>query len=182
VTAGAILAGGRSRRFGSDKARALLDGDTFLARVAGALQGAGLSPVYVVGGGAADLPTGTTHLPDRFPGEGPLGGVLTALLAHDGDVIVTACDMPRLQTAAVARLLEFAAPEPVSLAIWRGAYQPLFALYRRAAALSLAEDFAAGERSLLNALAHLPLREVPFADEDLSLTNVNRPEDLAGCP
>ena len=39
---------------------------------------------------------GSRVVDDRWPGEGPLGGVLTALLDVDGDVVVAACDLPDL--------------------------------------------------------------------------------------
>lgn len=182
VTAGAILAGGRSRRFGSDKARARFGDRTFLECVAAALAGAGLRPLMVIGGDPDQVPPGFDHVPDRWPGQGPLGGTLCALLAHEGDIVVAACDLPRLTPGAVRRLVEFATTaEPVAVPVWKGIMQPLCALYRPAALVSLAEDFAAGERSLLNALAHLPLREVPFDDADPALTNINTPEDLARC-
>jgi hypothetical protein len=72
---GAVLAGGQSSRFGSDKALAELDGRTLLARAVEALQ-AQCDAVVVVGREDAPVPT----LPDRpRPGMGPLGGIAAAL-------------------------------------------------------------------------------------------------------
>jgi molybdopterin-guanine dinucleotide biosynthesis protein A len=179
MTAGAILAGGQSRRFGSDKARERWKGRTYLACVAEAMRGAGLDPILAIGGVAEDLPDGARHVADRWPGQGPLGGVLTALLEVQGDVIVAACDMVRLAPGTFLRLVEFAGIEPVVVPVWQGHLQPLCALYRPACLVSIAEDFAAGERSLVNALGHLPLREVAFGPEDEAFANINTPEDAA---
>lgn len=179
MTAGAILVGGRSRRFGSDKARALWGTRTFLEHVAAAMRGAGLRPLFVVGDLAGGVPDGLEAVGDRWPGEGPLGGTISALLAHKGDMVVAACDLPRLTPGALLRLVEFAGPEPVVVPLWRESLQPVCALYRPAALVSLAEDFAGGERSLVGALAHLPIREVPFDDADLAFANINTPEDAA---
>lgn len=79
---GAVLAGGRSSRFGSDKALAELDGQTLLARAVDALSG-WCEYVVVMGRETAPAPT----LPDwPHPGMGPLGGIAGALhLARDED-------------------------------------------------------------------------------------------------
>ena len=179
MTAGAILAGGQSRRFGKDKARERWNGRTYLDCVAEAMRGAGLAPILAIGGAPEDLPGGVGHVADRWPGQGPLGGVLTALLAYQGDVIVAACDMVRLSPGTFLRLVEFAGAEPVVIPVWQDHMQPLCALYRPASLVSLAEDFAAGERSLVNALGHLPLCEVVFGPEDETFANINTPEDAA---
>jgi molybdopterin-guanine dinucleotide biosynthesis protein A len=72
---GAVLAGGRSSRFGSDKALAELGGHTLLALAVDALSG-WCEHVVVVGREAAPAPT----LPDwPHPGMGPLGGLAAAL-------------------------------------------------------------------------------------------------------
>lgn len=72
---GAVLAGGQSSRFGSDKALAEFDGRTLLSRAVDALSG-WCDYVVVVGRAAAPAPT----LPDwPRPGMGPLGGLAGAL-------------------------------------------------------------------------------------------------------
>ena len=74
-TLGAVLAGGRSSRFGSDKALAMLDGRTLLDHAAAAL-GPHCDAVVVVGRGAiADWPRADM---------GPLGGIAGALI-HAGE-------------------------------------------------------------------------------------------------
>lgn len=72
---GAVLAGGQSSRFGSDKALAELGGQTLLARAVATLE-AQCDAVVVVGRG--DAPA--TTIPDRpAGGMGPLGGIAAAL-------------------------------------------------------------------------------------------------------
>ncbi len=89
---GAIIAGGRSSRFGADKALAMLDGCSLLDHVAGHLE-ATCETVVVCGRAWGDRPS----IDDRpAPGLGPLGGLCAALHygARQGfDVVVTAgCD------------------------------------------------------------------------------------------
>lgn len=102
---GAVLCGGRSSRFGSDKALAPFRSSTVGAHVIGALRGAGVDPVVAVGGRAGDQ-LGLPTVPDRRPGDGPLGGLATALLwARTGWVVIVPCDVPLLTAEHVRRLL-----------------------------------------------------------------------------
>ena len=98
---GAVLAGGRSSRFGSDKGTALFGGTTLADHAAAAIAPF-VGEVIRVGGadGIVDLPS---------PGLGPLGGIAAALDhagRHGFDSVVTiACDMPRLPDGLAAALL-----------------------------------------------------------------------------
>jgi len=75
-----ILAGGRSSRFGSDKARALLDGEPLIARLARQIApiAAGITVVADAPEKYADL--GLRTIADRRPGLGPLAGLEAAML------------------------------------------------------------------------------------------------------
>ncbi|ANU06428.1 molybdenum cofactor guanylyltransferase [Paraurantiacibacter namhicola] len=77
---GAVLAGGQSSRFGSDKAQAQLHGETLLERAVNQLS-AQCDAVVVVGREEAPV----TALADwPRPGMGPLGGI-AAVLRHAGE-------------------------------------------------------------------------------------------------
>lgn len=101
---GAILAGGASRRFGTDKALALLDGKPLIAHVIDRLRPQ-VAAVVVVGRDQSDA----RSIPDLpQPGLGPLGGLnaALALAAAEGfDAVLTSgCDLPRLPLDLAARL------------------------------------------------------------------------------
>ncbi|TPG54463.1 molybdenum cofactor guanylyltransferase [Sphingomonas glacialis] len=104
---GAILAGGQATRFGSDKALALLDGQTLIAHAAAALRAA--TDAVIVCGRAAG-PEGIAAVPDwPAPDLGPLGGLCAALRhaeahGHDG-VLSIGCDTPFLPSELVERLV-----------------------------------------------------------------------------
>lgn len=72
---GAVLAGGMSTRFGSDKALAQLDGRSLLQRAVDAL--AALCDSVVIVGRTSDLAPSIADWPR--PGMGPLGGMAAAL-------------------------------------------------------------------------------------------------------
>lgn len=98
---GAVLAGGASSRFGSDKALATVGGKTLLELAAEALAPF-VASVVVVGrdGGVPDMPRSAL---------GPLGGIAGALTygqAHGFTGVVTiACDMPAVPGELIERLL-----------------------------------------------------------------------------
>ena len=103
---GAVLAGGRSRRFGSDKAMALLDGQTLIDRVIAALAPQ-VDALLVCG---RDMP-GVRCVTDRPVADlGPLGGLNAALrygLDNGFDSVISVpCDAPFVPADLVARLAE----------------------------------------------------------------------------
>lgn len=96
---GAVLAGGRSTRFGSDKAEAVLEGRRLLDHAVRAL-GQHVEEVVICGRRVE----GIVCLPDRpAPDLGPLGGINAALhyASQHGfsAVVTTGCDMPSFPTA-----------------------------------------------------------------------------------
>ena len=128
---GAILAGGRGRRFGSDKALALLKGRPLIAHVAARLAPQ-VESVVVCGRDWAGLP----RLDDRpRPDMGPLGGLCAALAHAEAlglDAVLTApVDAPTLPLDIAALLRKGRAP-----AVLAG--QPLIGLWPSALATPLA--------------------------------------------
>ena len=166
---------------GRDKAFVEYAGEAMVQRVAATLRAAGCSDVVAIGGDATALAAaGLRCIPDEHPGEGPLGGVITAL-RHFADrpaVMVVACDLPLLRSATVTAVLSAlaAAPEAgVALAV-TDRPQPMCAAWRPDGVNQLEQAFAQGERRLLTAAQRLVVAEstVPATD----LANVNTPADL----
>ena len=176
---GAVLCGGASRRMGRDKALLLVDGVPMAVRVAAVLRAAGCASVVAIGGDRDALAAaGLTVIADEFPGEGPLGGVITALAAHPeaAAVVIVACDLPRLQPQSVRALLDGLGDHEVAVAAAGDRQQPVCAAWRPAAAATLRDMFDAGERRMVAALGALSQVTVPVAPQDL--TNVNTLGDL----
>src|SRR5690606_15766602 len=105
---GAVLCGGASRRMGRDKALIEVDGIALARRVADALRGGGCGRVVAIGGdGPALAALGLEPVPDGWPGEGPLGGLATALgTARGAEALVVApCDLLSPSATVVDALL-----------------------------------------------------------------------------
>ena len=107
--AGYLLVGGRSSRMGSDKALLPFRDSRLGQSVAGLVERAAGGVVLVGNPQLAPL-FGYPAIPDLYPGEGPLGGILTALghTASDWNLLV-ACDMPGLSAEFLAGLMDAAA-------------------------------------------------------------------------
>jgi len=153
VWSGVVLAGGASRRMGRDKATIEIAGRTMAARVADALEAAGASEVFFVGGGLSDHVRRT--VPDDHPGVGPLGALLTALRTAASDlVVVLACDLLEPSAGAIRRLVEESdqsglASRAATVPVVGGTPQWLHGAWSRTGSLEpLAAAFAAGERSI----------------------------------
>jgi molybdopterin-guanine dinucleotide biosynthesis protein A len=133
------------------------------------------------------LPT----FPDDTPGNGALGGILTALRhSSHGNVLVVACDMPFLNPALLSYMAsvpdEYDALVPVwSVASGKRYVEPLHAIYSKTAIPKIEHHMAAGElklHKLLDALntVYMPEKETRLYDPQLlSFRNVNTPEDWA---
>ena len=177
--AGAVLTGGRSSRMGRDKATLPIDGVPMAGRVAEALRRAGAEPVLAVGGDEAALEAlGLTWVADRHPGEGPLGGILSAFAAARGHdlVAILATDLPDLDASVVQALVGGVGGHDVAVAGGEQA-EPLCGVWRVATCEPvLISAFEQGERAVRRAMAALDRVVVPVPTQHLR--NVNHPDDL----
>jgi len=181
--AGYLLVGGRSSRMGRDKALLPFHGAPLARSVAGLVERAAGSAV-LVGRPELAAAVGYPAIPDRYPGEGPLGGILTAL-AHStaGWNLVVACDMPSLSAEFLAALLDAAARAGADALLPvgpGGRPEPLCAVYHRRACQPIGRAFARGIRKILAAVeeAGIEARLWPVSEAGV-FQNVNTPEDWA---
>lgn len=181
---GAVLTGGASRRMGRTKALIEVDGVPMAGRVADALALAGCRSVIAYGGDPVELEAlGLPVLPDRYPGSGPLGGVLGVLELfaesdlHIDGVFVVACDLPALRGGHLAGMVAAARPQDVDVVVARaGRIEPTCAIWRPRATERLREIFNSGERALHRAIEQLDWRAVEI--EPGAVRNINTPDDL----
>jgi molybdopterin-guanine dinucleotide biosynthesis protein A len=190
--AGAVLCGGASRRMGRDKALLEIEGQAMAVRVASALIDAGAEPVVAVGGNADALATlGLAGVADEHPGEGPLGGLVSALRASPEPVVfVAACDLTSPSASAIATTvgaLAAALADPgeprdpsVAVPVVDGRRQWMHAAWRTAAEAPLRAAFAAGERAVHAAVSVGRLRviDIELPDPDPAVADADTPADL----
>lgn len=159
----AVLCGGASSRFGRDKATYKHRGISLAEIALNALQEAGVSEVLSVGGDAAALSGMGFHaVPDDYPGEGPLGGVISALRHASGLAgicIVLSCDLPWASAATVQEVVEALASHPNANVVFpigeKGIPQYLHGAWRLCCLSQLEAAFAQGGRSIRDSFAML---------------------------
>ncbi len=183
VLNGLVLAGGRSRRMGNDKAHLRHGDDTQLAFAVRLLE-ACVPRVFVsTRAEQADDPERARFalIVDRYDDLGPVAGILSAM---DSDPqaawLVLACDLPNVTAATLAALL--AARDPARpFTAFRSSVddlpEPLCAVYEPAARPLLDDYVAAGiacpRKIMIRADTRLVVQPDPRA-----LHNVNTPADL----
>lgn len=188
---GVVFCGGGSRRMGRDKALIEVEGRALAARVADALCAAGCERVLAVGGDAPALAAlGLEPVGDRWPGEGPLGGLASALAAvlagsrpaPEGDprvrTVVAPCDLVAPDPAAFTALLAALDDGDATVATVGG--RPQWVVSAWAVTPTLAEAvagrFGAGERRLDAAAAVARWRAV--AVDATAVADADRPDEL----
>lgn len=180
-----ILAGGRSRRLGSDKALAVWQGRPLLAWALQALEETGLAPTVVSPEVEAYRSLASRFLTRERPGLGPVEGLRVVLLAAQAPwALVLSVDMPCVDSGTLRSLLAFdrTGEQVVCFADSSGRRHPFPGLYNRTLLRSIEEQGPGGSmQHLLDVASPRLLRASELAvayDLDSVLRNVNCREDL----
>jgi molybdopterin-guanine dinucleotide biosynthesis protein A len=171
---------------GRDKALLPLHGIPLAQSIAIAVaRGAGSATLVGDPGRYSSL--GLRVIPDLFPGDGPLGGIVTALRDSTAEWnVIAACDMPHLDGRLFLHLLRAARETDADVLLpvvnegGSGRPQPLCAVYRRSCLAPIEAAFAHGVRKVTAALASLRTVRRPVEMEQIpQFQNLNTPEDWA---
>lgn len=193
---GVVLAGGGSRRFGSDKGRAVLDGLTLRERAARTLD-AVCDHVVVAGPAPSPQPTGSSAVEGagasgRWPAiadaegaRGPVAGIVAALGEAERRgleaVVVLACDLPLVEAPTVEALVTAyrAGRPPRAVAPSRAGdpvVEPLCAVYPTACAPSARALVAEGVQAAHELFERVGGHTIAF--DPAPFLNVNTTADL----
>jgi molybdenum cofactor guanylyltransferase len=188
--AGYVLAGGGSTRFGRDKALVEVGGRPMLERMVELLRRVA-KEVKIVAAPNKYAKFGVTMVEDQWPGEGPLGGIVTALedaarnTAPPEWNLILSCDMPFLTPEWLAFLGERAVRSKAEVVFPHSASgpEPLCACWQTAAAAKLRTGFESGVRKVTEGIALLRAEVLDeadlkrFDDEGRLFWNMNTAED-----
>ena len=172
---GYVQAGGGSTRFGTDKAMVELGGKTLLVRtvelVASVCE---QTRIVAPSGKYANAPVSIVG--DKWPGQGPLGGILTALDFSDeklrvagGErswVLIVSCDMPFLTREWLACLCGRAVKSTAQVVVpeSENGLEPLCACWRTDAAAMIQAAFDDGVRKVTEAMKRLRMEVLDERD------------------
>jgi molybdopterin-guanine dinucleotide biosynthesis protein A len=187
---GYILAGGKSSRFGSDKARAELERVPLLVGVADVFR-LNCDDVFAVAdlpGKYADLKVPT--IADLRPGRGPIAGLETALahrLSHRGPgwILLASCDLAGLKIEWSKSVLKHATTldagsSAKAVAFRSDFWQPFPAAFHTDLLPIATKQLVTGKASFQSLLSHSEAMAIalPLPNDWPAIVQVNTPSDL----
>jgi molybdenum cofactor guanylyltransferase len=172
---GYILVGGASSRFGRDKALVEFNGTTMIELMRTLLLGIYMPEIYLVGDPVKYSGLGIPCIADKWPGEGPLGGIVTAIQNTEARqtvrraIVSTAkmrqlkrnyilgCDMPFLTTEWMLELLCRPMSDDTDVVVPKSdmGLEPMCACWSTKALRIIEEQFTSGVRKVTEVFKHL---------------------------
>ena len=190
---GAILAGGHSSRFGSNKALFAPDGETLISKAAGLLRSVArevLVSASQTNAGDYDF-LGLEIVVDQHPDSGPMGGLETFLQRCTTPwLLVLTCDMPFVDKDTLIRMISSLTGEPDNALYQRdrphalawqrcdGSISPFPLLIERSALPKIQSRMRTGSLSMKGLLSDLDTYYI-MSPYNRLLSNINRPDDWA---
>ena len=181
---GVILAGGESRRMGSDKSLLPIQGARFIDHVYRRM--AALFDEVIIVTNSPDLynEIPCRKVPDIYYAQGSLAGVHSGLAhAKTEKIFVVGCDMPFIAPAVVKQICSHAGEGDLVIPHSSSGHEPLHALYSKHCLPAMERVLDAGLKRILLFFDQVKLIELPVAEiqqldpQELSFQNINTPED-----
>lgn len=177
---GIILAGGKSRRMGTDKAGLTLNGMTFLEIQVRKLQFLGAADIIISGKPSA-FP-GTRSVMDLYPDCGPLGGLCSSFpTIPQRCALVLSVDIPLISVPTLKDLLEthLRGDHDATILAREGRIEPLIAVYNTDTAGILRELVDSKKLAMMAYIDRLHYQLYSYNGSPEELLNCNSPEDLS---
>ncbi len=179
-----ILAGGKSRRMGTDKALLPCRGTTLLDIALQTAVQTGF-PVYVstAPDRSYDLPSGISRIPDRYAGIGPLGGIASCLEQIPSETLIfIPVDMPLLQAELLRKMVEMIPASASALAVQTGRrIYPLPLVLRQSALNAIKRQIDRNDFRLYSLLDRIPAKIIVRPGWEPYFANLNTPDDRQIC-
>lgn len=175
-----ISAGGKSSRFGSDKARAVFLGEPLIIRTARLISPL-CESVTVVAGSTEQYSDLHLHtVADLHPGGGPMSALETALslIAHDSWLMFISCDWAFLQPEWIDKLVSSIQPGLQAVAYRHQFWEPLLAIYHASLLSQVQQRVVSQQRSLQSLLHAINTHALPLPADWPQFPQINTPEDL----
>jgi len=179
-----ILAGGRSRRLGVDKALLRLDGETLLETTVKKVATLSDEVIIAVSGLFPYRLRGARLVTDIHPSCGSLGGIHAGLMAASNFYsLVVACDMPFLNVELLRYMVEMTPGHDVVIPRLGEKLEPLHAVYSKNCVGPIEQLIERGDFKIIHFFPEVRVRYLErdeiesFDPEHLSFFNINTAED-----
>jgi len=184
---GFILLGGKSSRYGSNKAFVEIEGVRLVDRVARVMKSIFHRIVLLTNTPEEYAYLQTPMVEDLIKGFGPMGGIYTGLMTLSDEVgFFVACDMPFLSESLIRHMVDVRDDFDVVVPRMDWMLEPLHALYSKKCLPVIRETIRQDQHQILKCFAELRVRyvdkdELRLWDPELrSFFNINKPQDLPG--
>ena len=182
---GLILLGGKSSRYGSNKALVRLDGVPLVERVVSVMKSIFHRVILLTNTPKVYSYLQLPMVEDLIKGFGPMGGIYTGLMTmEDNAGFFVACDMPFLNSKLIRHMVEAGGDFDAVVPRMDWMLEPLHALYSKKCLPAIQEAIGRDEHQILKCFAGMRVRyvdeeELRLFDHDLrSFFNINKPQDL----
>jgi molybdenum cofactor guanylyltransferase len=181
---GAILAGGKSRRMGRDKAFLPFGKGMLIERVIEVVQQVADDVILITNAPAQYQRFGLPMFADVIPETGSLGGIYTGLMhTKTAYSLCLACDMPFVKPAFLRFLCETAAEADVVIPRNTEDFQPLCAVYSRVCREAIRQRIEAGQLKITGFFEQVRVRVIEgellarYDPHNVMFFNANTPEE-----
>lgn len=182
----AILAGGQSRRMGTDKSFIQLDDKPLIQHVFDRVSALNLPVTIIANLRERYLSFGVPVYADVLPGKGSLGGIYTALrYSPTPFVLCVACDMPFLNPELLSYLIGLRESYHAVVPLVNGERQGLHAIYNRDCMRSIEKQLERDDLRIHNLFRRIRTRVVTQSSiaaidpQFRSFVNLNTPNDIS---
>lgn len=167
-----VLAGGISRRMGTDKALLPINGKPIIQSLIQSLIPISKDIIVSLNDGGRHeelkqaLPAGVRVVYDERPGQGPLMGIYAGLKASETDVnFVIACDIPKIDPGFITEMRSYTGDHDVVVSVdHEGRTNALLAMYRRSVIPLVKKQLDEGQRKIILFYPQCRVKYVPMHD------------------
>jgi molybdenum cofactor guanylyltransferase len=187
-----VLAGGNSKRMGSDKALLQVNDHTLVewviadlltvfTRVYLSCNNHLQSTFYALFQGNPQV----VVVVDKYENQGPLGGLASVLaISPEPALFVKTVDVPFFQESLIHFMAQFTRDYPLVLPVLKGRLEPLFGFYQTRLHIAMELAIKKGNRRIHSFVESFPIRYIrdhelaEFVDENDPFFNINTPTDF----
>ena len=181
---GAILAGGKSSRIGTDKALLKLDGQTLIERAVSTLRPYTGDPIIITSASDKYKFLNLSVYSDIIANAGPLGGISTALeKSNTTHCLVLACDLPFVSGQLIKILCDRSLTHDIVVVDAGHGVEPLCAVYSKRCLASIRKQLDSGQYRVTNFYHYVDVKVIYLEQLNKifipeTLLNINTLEDL----
>lgn len=181
---GVILAGGKSRRMGRNKALLEIGGERIIVKTVSLFKSIFKEVILVTNTPEEYADIDVKIVADIFPGKGSLGGIYTGLAYASCDYsFVVSCDMPFLKKGLIEHLINMRDGFDVVVPKLMDGYEPLHAVYSKRCLKPIEALIKKDDLRIIGFYPDVKVRDIleaelaPFNSEPSPFININTPED-----